>query len=400
MPTSRVRKRRAQRRAAHTRQARDEVLTISTADFPQLLTSRDLRRMTEAMTAEQLGDLDRALARLRGTPRPLGNAWERELTEMTELGASAEPWQWARFSVAAASRWVRTLPTPLVARVEREISAAAEGAQGWASSDYPGWVAGQAALTTAMAGMLLFDELLIEVFLVQVAPELARRAGGGRSWAETAGRVYELVGAHGVKLDLRDHADDRSLSARHVGEVVGLGPGDLVYGHLIDVPGEPGRIFAMPPIVVDDVAAQRLERLDAEEVSLEARCASLGAAVRSGDPYNPPPPDFDDEPAPRIQELMDDGLSRIEAEQLGSVEVVITIFETVGEAGRAGAYHAGIALAHRRVMTEVMRRYTRPGHEALWRALAAASHGREHARFLQLADASARSRPDVTLGRR
>ena len=309
MPTSRVRKRRAQRRAAHSRQARDEVVTISAADFQQLLTNRDLRRLTEATTAEQVGDLDRALARLRGTPRPLGNAWEQELTEMTELGESAEPWQWARFAVAAASRWVRTLPVPLVARVEREISNAAEGAQGPASSEYPGWVGGQAALTTAMAGVLLFDKLLIEVFLVQVAPELARRAGGGRSWAETAGRVYELVGAQGVTLDLRDHADGRPVSARHLGEVVGLGPGALVYGHLIDVPGEPGRIFAMPPIVVDEVAAQRLERLDTDEASLEARCAALGAAVRSGDPYIRPPLEFDAEPAPRIQELMDDGLS-------------------------------------------------------------------------------------------
>ena len=82
-------------------------------------------------------------------------------------------------------------------------------------------------------------------------------------------------------------------------------------------------------------------------------------------------------------------VSRVEAEQLGSVEVVIMVFETAGEAGPASAYHAGIALAHRRVFAEVMRRYTRPEHEELWHGLAAASHGRERARFVQLADASA-----------
>ncbi len=354
-----------------------------------MLTAKDLRLLAEAMAAEQQGELGHALACLRRTPRPVGNPWERELTELVEYGDDAEPWQWARFTVAAAGRWVETLPMPLVARVQREVGDAAQGASGPLYAEYPGWVAGRAALRPAVAGFLLFDELMIEVFLVQSAPVLAGRSGGGRSWAESPGRVYELLEVAGVELQVRDHADGGVETVRHLGEVVGLAPSDLVYGHLIDVPGEPELIFAAPPILVDEVVARRLEHIAAEEPwSLEARWAALGAAVRSGDRYERPPLTFDDEPAPRVRELMDEGLSRIEAEQLVCVEVVILAHETVGESGPVGAFHAGVALAHPRVLAEALSRYTEPEHETLWRALAAASHGRERACFLQLAEAS------------
>ncbi|WP_129710910.1 hypothetical protein [Haloactinopolyspora alba] len=345
--------------------------------------------MTEAVGAEQRGDLSHALACLQRAPRPVGSSWDDELAEMVELGESAEPWQWARFTVAAAGRWVRTLPLPLVARVIREVTDAAEGADGPVFPEYPGWVAGRAALHPAVAGTLLFDELMLEVFLVQVAPVLAGRSGGGRTWADTPGRIYELVGVDGVELDVREHATGREHRIRHLGETVGLGPGDLVYGHLIDVPGEPALIFAAPPIVVDEVVAQRLERLaDHDPWDLESRCAALGAAVRSGDPYHRPPIEFDDEPAPWVRELMADGLGRVDAEQLATIEAVIMACEISSGSAPSAAFHAGVALAHPQVYAEAQRRYTGSEHEALWRTLAGASHGRERARFVQLAEAS------------
>lgn len=259
---------------------------MSFETFEQMFGERELLLLAEASAAEQRGDVGHALACLRRTPRPVGNPWENELIEMTELGDAAEPWQWARFAIAAAGRWVKSVQSPLVARVLREIPHAAQGVGGPLFPEYSGWVSGQAAVHRAVEGMLLFDELMLEVFLVQCAPALDVLAGGGRTWADTPGRVYELMDVDGAELHVRDHVAGEVRAVRHLGETVGLGEDDLVYGHLIGVPGEPGLIFAAPPVVVGELGAQRLERLGGEwPWDIDARCAALGAAVRSGDPY-------------------------------------------------------------------------------------------------------------------
>src|SRR5919106_352765 len=155
MPKSRTRKRRAKRRSAHARATRERIVSMSVGDFTRMLTKRDLELMTEAMVAEQLGDLKRALACLRRVPRPVDGPWERQLAEMVELDDMAEPWQWARFTVAAAGRWVEALPVPLVAKIQREVATAADGAEGHYYSQYDRWVAGRSALQSAIQGELL-----------------------------------------------------------------------------------------------------------------------------------------------------------------------------------------------------------------------------------------------------
>ncbi|AYY11901.1 hypothetical protein EF847_03425 [Actinobacteria bacterium YIM 96077] len=253
------------------------------------ITERDHLLLSEAVVAEQCGDLRHALRCLQEVSGPAVDPWEGDLIAMIELGDQAEPWHWARFTMGAARRWILGLPIPLVARVQREIAAAAGGVTGACWHESLGWVAGTSAIPTAAASYMLFDELMIEVFLIQCAPILAKRSGDGRTWAETPGRVCELVGVDGIELRLRDRSDGSEYVARHLSELVGRSEGDLVYGHLIDVPGDPGLVFAMRPIVVDELVAQRLVRGPDEDgtfpESVESRCAALGAAVRSGERY-------------------------------------------------------------------------------------------------------------------
>ncbi len=276
-----------------------------------MLESRDQMLLAEAMAAEQRASLEIAAEYLHHmTDQPEGR-WTSQLAEMIEIGDAAEAWHWARLTVAAAGRWITSMPMPLVARAQREIGAAAEGAEGPTVPEYPGWVAGRAALSTAVADFMLFDNLMIEVFLVQVAPALNERAGGGRNWAETPGKVYELAGADGIELQVRDRSDGHMETVRHLSEMVGLSTGDLVYGRLVEVPGEPARIFAAPPIVIDEVAAQRLGRVAGDEELLsvepiEVRCATLGAAVRSGSRYCRKAAAPEDESASKIRKLGDD----------------------------------------------------------------------------------------------
>jgi hypothetical protein len=307
--STRFRKRRAQRRTDNPQPHHvPPEPELSDDEMALVLASQDRLLVAEALAAEQHADLRYALECLNHTSRQPDGRWASQLAEMIELGEEAEPWHWARLTMAAAGRWIVDLPMPLVARCRREIGAAAEGAEGSLVAEYPGWVAGRAALPSAVADFMLFDHLMIEVFLIQCAPALAERAGGGRSWAETPGMVYELDGAKGSELRLRPRADGSAESIRHLGELVGLSRGDLVYGRLIDVPGEPGRIFAAPPIVVDEVVAQRLGRAASDDElllgePLESRCATLGAAVRSGNGYRRKVARTEAEPVPKIRAI-------------------------------------------------------------------------------------------------
>lgn len=390
MPKSRARKRRARRRSAHARQAQERLVTMSLTDYEVMLTPRELSLLEEASVAERHGDVRRALECLRKTPRPVENRWERDLAEMVELADAAEPWQWARFTVAAAGRWLAALAWPLAARVYGGVSHAASGAGGSRYPAYTGWVAGKAAVRPAADGFLLFECGMIDVFTVQVAPMLARRSGGCRGWSLSSGTVYELVAVEGTEMTVRARADGAELTVLHLGEAVGLWPGALVYGHVVEVPGQPGRIFAAPPVVVDEMAARRLDKSAAEPDSgIDDHCVALGAAARSMSADVPPElgGEPDDEPVPRVHELMAEGLTRDDAEQFLSVEDAFLLHGHAPEVAFVAAYHAGRALGHERVFVEALRRYTGPEHEPVWLALADVSNGLQRQRMLRLAEA-------------
>lgn len=385
MTKTRADKRRAKRRAAHHRREADAVL----------FTDHHRDHLIAAMFAEQDGDLETALEHLRRTPHRRGSGWERQLAELVTLGERAEPWQWARFAIAAAQRWVAGVPSPMAARIEREICAGA-GDLGAPNDPALPWPlqARQISVSRTVADSLLFDELLLELFLVRAAPELERRAGGGRDWAMTPGRVYELGEVAGVELRVRDRAAGEQRVVRHLGEAVGTAPGTLVYGRLLDVPGAPGTpatIFASPPLVVDEPAARRLERLiDEDTHDLAEWGGALGAAARSGAEHLPPPPDFDGEPAAGVRLLMDQGLDRVAAERFALVQSLVAMHAIDPGSAPVYAHHAAEALADPAVEAEVRRRLVGPSYAAMWRSLAAAANGLDRELFLALAAAEHR----------
>jgi hypothetical protein len=384
MTKTRADKRRAKRRAAHNH--RDT--------RPVLFSDHHRELLVEAVLAEQEGDLEYALECLRRTPHRLGSGWEKQVADLVTLGDRAEPWQWARFTIAAAQRWVVAVPSPIAARIEREICAEAEDLGAPNDPDLP-WpvVAQQIALSRTVADALLFDELLLELFLVRVGPVLARRAGGGRDWADTPGRVYELGEVEGIELEARELGTGERRTVRHLGEAVGTAPGALVYGRLLEVPGAPGTpelIFASPPLVLDEAAAGRLQRLLGEDMrDLVEWCGALGAAARSSAAYLPPPPDFLDEPAAGVRLLMDQGLDRVAAERFAMVQSLVAMHAIDPGSAPIYAHHAVEALADPPVEAEVRRRLVGPSYGEMWRSLAAASNGLDRERFLALAAADA-----------
>lgn len=382
MTKTRADKRRAKRRAAHNhRDAR-----------PVLFSDHHRELLVAAILAEQEGDLEHALECLRRTPHRLGSGWEKQVADLVTLGERAEPWQWARFTIAAAQRWVVAVPSPIAARIEREICAGADdlGAPNDPALPWPA-VAQQIALSRTVADTLLFDELMLELFLVRVGPVLAKRAGGGRGWADVPGSVYELGEVEGIELRVRDLGTGERHAVRHLGEAVGTAPGALVYGRLLDVPGAPGSpaaIFASPPLVLDGAAAGRLQRLLVDDIrDLVEWCGALGAAARSGAAYLPPPPDFREEPAAGVRLLMEQGLDRVAAERFAMVQSLVAMHAIDPGSAPVYAHHAAEALADPPVEAEVRRRLVGPSYVAMWTSLAAASNGLDRERFLSLAEA-------------
>jgi len=118
----------------------------------------------------------------------------------------------------------------------------------------------------------------------------------------------------------------------------------------------------------------------------------LCEAVLIGDPGPVQAPvTSDGEPAGRVQELMAEGLTRMDAEHLVVCELALMVARDHPTGTPIVAYHAGIALAWPRVFDEARRRLTGPEHEASWRTLADCVHGIERERYRKLADASARA---------
>lgn len=387
MTKTRADKRRARRRAAHNH--RDDHAA------PGFFTHRDREFLLAAMRAEQDGDLESALECLRRTPHRHGSGWERQVADLVTLGDRAEPWQWARFAVAAAQRWIAGLPTPLAAKIEREVHAGVAPVGPVNGPDLPGrLLAEQMTLSRTVADILLFEDLMLELFLVRVAPRLDGRGGGGRGWAESPGRVYELGDVSGIELRVRDRRTGEWHVVRHLGETVGPPRGAFVYGRLLRVPGTPGLVFSGPPFVIDGPAAQRLERLCAEdEIDLIEWSGVLGDAVRSGTKYLQPPPDYDEPPAAGVRLLMDQGLDREAAERFAMVQSLVAMHAIDPGSAPVYAHHAAEALADPAVEAEVRRRLTGSSYAAMWRSLAAAGNGLDRERFLSLAETGSASEP-------
>ncbi|WP_157740712.1 hypothetical protein [Jiangella sp. DSM 45060] len=378
MTKTRAHKRRDKRRATRRHEAGDEIR----------FKPRDRELVVEAMLAEQDGDIGHALACLVRTPHRFGSSWANQLAELATLGDRAEHWQWARFAVAAAQRWAGVIPSPLAAKVEREVCAGAQVTLVPDAADHP-WqaVAEHDAIARTAANVLLFDELLLELFLVRVAPGLDRRGGGGGNWASTSARAYELGDVTGVELRVRDHETEEWQVVRHLGESVGLPPDALLYGRILHVPGVPAAVFADPPIVIDVAAAEQLAPLAATEPHLSERCVALGAAIRSGFKYLQAPPEYGGEPAAGVRMLMDQGLDRLAAERFAEVQSLVAMYAVDQSSAPAYAFRAAEALTHPPVEAEVRRRLVGPTYAVMWRALADASNGFDRERFLSLAAA-------------
>lgn len=259
-------------------------LEIQTGDPAALITADHLRVIEEARQAESRGELEEALRLLRTCPRPLDDAWARDLEHLLRIGEGLSPAVWGRWICSAALRWCETTQRGL--EMGQHYAAVALRALGASEEVVSEHAFKRAVYDQVVHDALLWDEGgLAEYIDRELAPALAAHVPGLATWPEARLRVLCLDGAQD---------GDAVCEDIHTGEQVIVGddrlalqhpPGRLFVGRLVEVEGDPRAYFAMKPTMCEDaetavaLAAAIAEGCDPEHrIDLQHRSLARDAA--------------------------------------------------------------------------------------------------------------------------
>jgi hypothetical protein len=353
----------------------------------------------QACAAFDRADPELALRRLRSVPRLAQSSWADELEELVAAGTTAPAWLWCRATLAQAYRSVCLDDMETV-----RVTAASIAAGTYEYQD-----ADQAAMAEMMRHAMAVDEFVRDAVLFDagaLARYLETRASAAllaripviKDWARAERSVFELGALEHDTLVVTDLVSGHRHTVLHLGAAAGLAPSDRVLGRLAAIDEEPGQIFVSRPQYVDDVSARRLVRRWSESAEPDAMrdpFPTLSEAVASGRMPSAPglwagamslasdlPPvpvgavdddtegDLDEEDGPRVRELVESGLSPMDARHVVVVEMALLTARVTPDLLPVVAAHAAIALAYPRVRDAVRTQGT-AADAPHWRMIAA-----------------------------
>jgi hypothetical protein len=399
------------RRAVRERPPGPRTVSLPISDFESLLSDEDRAQMSRVMELEAAGDLAGALQLLRRQPRVVGAGHERHLAEMVRLGDSAPPWAWGRWIVGAAYRWALMSADPRTDRAVLEVFATTYLDEETFSYDLGTLIAAADAL---VSDLVAFDLGVLQDYLdVQAGPALLDRADGVQGWGASPPSVFRLGEARGARLVVHDQVSGQQREVVHTGEALGTSIGEWVLGRVVSVGGDE-TVFASRPVTVGPYAGRLLRRTMGKDGDWQARLGCLQAAISLGELAVRPGWQADSTalthggslrddaswrgacdlpPAPRVRELMAEGMSRQTADHLCVLELALeTARCDVPGAVEMVAQHAAIALMWPEVRQEAARRYARPDHRTAWRRLGACLPPHARQPFDALAECVSRER--------
>lgn len=365
--------------------SRERDVAVPLGELEDFFTAEDRAHFRKVMDLEAAGDLVGALRLLRAGTRVRGSGHERHLAEMVRLGNSAPPWAWARWTAGAAYRWALVNADPRTDLAVLQVFA----------STYLDVETFDRELGTSIAAcdelasdLVTFDLGVLQDYLdVQAGPRLLAHAVGVGEWGAASPSVFRLGGLTGDRFVVHDEVSDKQLDVLHTGEALGTSKDEWVLGRIVP-DGAGGQVFASRPVTVGERAGRLLRRTIRSGGDWQARLAALHAAIsdggletrpgwragasaltfggslRDGDAWQDLP---SHPPAPRIQELMDEGMSQQTADHLGVLELALEIvrMDMPGTVEMV-AQHAAIALMWPEVREQAARRYVAPEHRAAW----------------------------------
>lgn len=412
MPKSR--KRRSSRssrkqRPRPKRQGSPQRRTVATIRQAQsiepLLTESDRWHMAQQVEAAARGDaqasLEHHLAGLVVEEAPL----RHQLQELADLGADAPAWMYSRWAVDQAYGWMllsrdprtddvvelvlRAVHFDHLAGIAGDRQALGEYATAVAASD---WLCQQLAVYEA-GGLADFLDVKAEHGLISRADQV-------RDWGRAAMDAYEVVGFAQDAIEVRRLSDDARLELLNLGAASEAGPGGTVLGRVVPVSVWPFAMFESRPLVVDrETAEDAVARCaEGDEVGwlwalAKARQAGRlrrlfscgGGGLLSSDLAPLGREDVSGDPAPRVADLMADGVSRRAAEGVSVAELALVVAHVSPDGVGAVVPHLNAVLLDRETFETCKRECTSPEHAELWRALAVAIPSPVRERCEQLA---------------
>ena len=240
---------------------------------------------------------------------------------------------------------------------------------------------------------------------VRADEALLARTDGLAQWHPVAMRGFTIDDLDGDRLQVTELATNESFEVLNIGALSERDRGVPVLGRMVPISVEPGLMFDVRPAQVDLATAREASVLAEEGNDLGwidaisrgrregrlPRFFSTGLGTPLGSDIVPlrevhhhdgPPP-----LAPRMQELVDSGLSHNAANGVGVCEVglIAARVSGAGPATTAAAQHVAAVLADPDVYAAARLHCTNAEHEAHWRALAAGVPEPARSRFLELA---------------
>jgi len=247
------------------------------------LSAEDLRLAAAAIGAENRGEFAEALRLLGMSRRPLDDPWTRDLERVVSYGDRFTPAQWGRWICSAALRWCQSTSRGLeLGVVHASTALRALGASEEIVLEH---APARSAYDQIVHDALLFDEGSLRAFLeLELAPMLAGKVPGIRSWPEAAPRVVRLVARteHGASCEdvLGDGPfviGDELLADQHP-------PGRLFFGRLVQVEGDARCFFAtLPTVLTDECAALELAVAVRDGAEAGLRIDLMHGGMRAGD---------------------------------------------------------------------------------------------------------------------
>lgn len=359
-------------RGRHPRRTHDK---LRSQQRSQQRSGDEARHVRAACMAFDKGDIARALRHLSSVPRLATSSWAEELRELEEAGEKAPGWLWCRATLRQAFR-------SAVLDGQEQLRAAAVAV---VAATYPHHDVDETSVVAMIGKAMAADELVRDSVLFDVgalehylhtraSAELMARMPLVSSWPLVQRSVYRLGDLEDDRLWVTDLVTREQHTLLHIGAAVGLDPSACVLGRVAPITEQPGSLLVSRPLHVDDRSATELADAWRRAGAGDGRdpLPVLSDAVASGrmpgapalaagsmclgSDLQPHPEDFDDdpgEPAPRVRELMESGLSMMDAQHVVVVEMALWIAREVPDVLPVVAAHAAIALSHERVRVAV-----------------------------------------------
>jgi len=377
------------------------------------LTEDDRLEARRCLEAEARGDVEAALQHYLAAPHVRGAPQLHDLLLLRSLGDDVPSWGLSRWLVRQACRWLLLEEDPRVRDAVLTTIATVFLDLGSLGLDDPDRLY---ELGTAVAAghwvthqILLYDAAGLADFLdLKAAPALLERADPMESWMDAPMGGYRVVDVYEDTILLTDLADDSDLEVLNLGAAIDAGRGGTVIGRVVPTETSPGLMFESRPLEVDPETAEAVATAEGAEWLECVHDAVASGRLPEGygfgggtsllsDVRPDLPAEFEDEdqyeneeePAGRVVELFEAGLSIPVAEAICTCEIALIAADVVPEGLAAAAPHASTALVHDDVFEAALEHCVSPERERAWRALARWTTEPVRSRCLRLADACA-----------